>query len=448
MKHPLLILILLGAFLAACDDDDCNHEEEIVLKDTVVNVVEDYKFKIYPTAHNQIRIYIDDYERGDFELVLNNNTEEEESIKFQQKEDRENLWYVDFTTSFPSLSSFPYRIMIRRFVEKVDKIEEEFFFIDYRHQFEDPLVTEKLVDTKHLLDIDFSPNRNVMYFQDYVSNKRILKRLWLEDNKVDVLQEDFFSSLIRAKDNDHLIIETKDYNGRYLDKDSIALLEYDVNTKESTFLAWANDDGFKSRIINNSIFVTDPNTNMSCIKIDLADKSQESYPKTYWMNKNRFDVIQHGNEVYNFETSGFEEPLPFLPESSSIQYVDEATQTYFVLENASTNIGESKLRLLVYRDGKTIFETEYGPRSINIPYIPQLKDDKMILYQRFDFSSDINYDGYYELDLKNKTLKLIQADNDIQYTYLFNYFVGDDNSWFITTRLDGIYKVSRKYIKD
>lgn len=447
MKHPLLILILLGAFLAACDDDDCNHEEEVVLKDTVVNVVEDYKFKIYPTAHNQFRIYVYDEERTNFELVFQDSSGEDVSMELQKTEDREYLWYADVTNSFSS--PLPYRIMLRRYVEQVDEIVDERFFVDYqKHFYEDPLVTEKLVDTKHLLEVDFSPNRNVMYFQDYVSNKRILKRLWLEDNKVDVLQEDFFSSLIRAKDNDHLIVENKLYNGRYLQKDSIALLEYNVNTKEDNFLAWANDDGYKSRIINNSIFVTDPNTSMSCIKVDLAEKSQESYPKNYWMDDNRFDIIQQGNEVFNFETSGFEEPLPFLPQSSAIQHFDEATKTYFVLENASKNIGESKLRLLVYRDGKTIFETEYGPSLINIPFIPQLKDDKMILYQRFDFSSEINYDGYYELDLKNKILKLIQADDDIHYTYLFNYFVGDDNSWFITTRLDGIYKVTRKYIKD
>lgn len=412
-------------------------------KDTIQTTIRDLKFKIAPTATDQFAM-----------SVL---TQKDKKYKLYVKKDgkvvAESVLAVEGTDAGLSETKVKYnfspndqyQITIQSTTENKDTVFMEEFTIDaYTHQYINKFTYEKLASIESYLGFDISPSRNVIYFMDYINNQVKLKRLSLTDKSLQVLDENFFSLFIRSKSDNELIVGSRNYNNRFLKADSIALLSYDVNTRKTTFIDWGSSDyGRFSRVVNNSIIVTNPMAANSMSLINLSDNSKKTYAGDFrYLNEYSFDHIFLEGDILNFSNFSFETRLPFLNSHTWIAYFDENSQYYITVERfRESTLSSIRTRMVIYKDNKVVYEQPFERgRGYSFPSIIDLTDNKLIFQQIYDFDSTVRLDGYYQLDINTKTLTLLQ--NDSNGYYKGDFFTERNKSSFVSVRPNEIFKIT------
>lgn len=445
MKKLIHVLTLLSVLIFSCTKHEIPPEDGIVGKDTILKSINDLKFKLYPTAADQFTFYVPTDNGKTYKLYLKKGNKELANYLLVGENNISGL--VNTTVKYNFLPNEVYQILIRATKENKDTVFQEVFTINsYTHQYFNKFNYEKLASINQRLDFDISPSRNVIFYIDYINNKFVLKRLSLADKKLEVLDEEFFSLLIRSKNDNELITTSQKYNNRYLGYDSCALINYDVYSKKSSFIDWESMTyGHYSRVVNNAIMMSNSVLTNSVSLVNLSDDSKKIFPADRrYLREYSFDQIYLGNDIFDFANLNFVNRLPFLNTNSTIEYFDENSQYYITTEY----FGESQTsavysRMIIYKNDKIAFEMPFEKgRGFNLPCLTNLGDNKLIFYQSYDYDSDVRLDGYYLLDISTKKITLLQ--NDSNNYVKWDFFTGIDNNMFISIRPFEIFKITMK----
>jgi hypothetical protein len=445
MKKLIILIALVSIFMYSCDNEEIIKPEPVQLqKDTITSIKTDLKFKIAPTATDQFQISVLNEEEKSMILFL--NTGNQQLLKSELTEDPNMQGNLIGTIRYSFASDDLYSIAIKSSWENTDTVFQEIFTIPlYNHKYYSRLSYELLASINQRLDFDISPSRDVIFYLDYNNMHPILKRLSLADKKLDILDDEFSSLLIRSVSDNQLIIFPKEYNNRFLGVDSCAILTYDVDTRNTSFLGWGSSDyGRFSRVINNSIMVSNPVYTNSISLLDLSDNSaREFQADVRYLRQYNFDHIYMGNRIFDFSDFRFVNKLPSLKENSSIIYHDENSQ-YFITEeyfHEPFPSLSSYSRMVIYKDNDIVFEQPFEKgKFLNFPSIVNLDDNKLMFYQYHDYDSKLRFDGYYQLDLDTKEIVPIHYKSD---SYIrFDFFNSNDKQSFISVGPYDIYKIS------
>jgi hypothetical protein len=444
MKKLILIVTFFSTLFYSCNNEDIISDNSFAKKDTITVITSDLKFKLSPTASDQFTFSVQNPDKKTYKLYLKLGKEELANYLFAPETTNSSISSTIVKYNF--VQNVAYQIIIRVNTENKDSVVVGNFTINsYIHNYYNQFTYEKLASINQRLDFDISPSRNVIFYNDYINNKCVLKRLSISDKKLDILDENFFSLLIRAKNDNELIVRTSEYNNRFLKNDSCALLDYDVYTHKKTFLDWGSSDyGRYSRVVNNSIMISNPISANTISLINLIDNSVKRYPANIvLLGEYGYDHIYLGREILNFDNYRFTNGLSFLNANSSIMYYDENSKYYITCETfGDPNSLDQYSRMIIYKDNKVVYEQSFEKgRSISIPSIINLSDNKLIFYQHYDYDSSVRIDGYYLLDIATKQVTLLQNDNNGYVK--FDYFDNNKNS-FISIRPYEIYKITIK----
>jgi len=443
MKKLIGILSILSILIYSCKTEVIQTDKSLAIKDTLKTTIGDLKFKLAPTATDQFTFSVLNPNSKIYTLFLKKDNKEVANYSLVTENNSGNISSTIVKYNF--LPNSVYQILIRATKENTDTVfQEDFTIREYTHQYFNKFNYEKLATINQRLDFDISPSRNVLFYIDYINNKPVLKRLSLTDKKLEVLDENFFSLLIRSKGDNQLITSTRKYNNRYLKEDSCALLSYDVNTHETSFLDWGSADyGRFSRVVNNSIMVSNPVSTNSISLINLSDNSKKKYTADIrYLSEYSFNQIYLEGKMLNFSNFNFEDRLPFLNSNSSIAYFDDNSQYYITVEyfQESQSLPYYS-RMIIYKDNKIVYEQPFEKgRSFSFPSIIDLKDNKLIFYQSYDYDSTIRFEGYYLLDITTREITFLQNDNN--NFVKFDFF--SDKGSFISVRPYEIYKITTK----
>lgn len=445
MKKLIHILILLSVLIFSCTKHEIPPDDVIVKKDTINKSMYDLKFKLYPTAIDQFTFSVPTDNSKTYKLYLKKGDKELADFLLVAANNITGL--INTTVKYNFLPNEVYQILIRSTEENKDTVfQEDFTIYSYTHTYVNKFNYEKLASINQRLDFDISPSRNVIFYIDYISNKCVLKRLSLTDNKLEVLDEAFFSLLIRSKNDNELIVRTNKYNNRYLGSDSCALINYDVYSKISSFIDWGSMTyGRYSRVVNNAIMVSNPVLTNLISLIDFSDGSKKSFTADIrYLREYSYDQIYVGNDIFDFASLNFVNRLPFLNINSSIVYFDENSRYSITTEYfRESQTSEFYSRMIIYKDDAIAFEMPFERgRSFNFPRITNLGDNKLIFAQNYDYDSEVKLDGYYLLDISTKKITLLQNDSNNYVKY--DFFTGIDNNMFISVRPFEIYKITMK----
>jgi hypothetical protein len=445
MKNLIIIFALLSILNYSCTQEEVRIDDGLIKKDTIRTSINDLKFKLFPTATDQFTFSILNQSNKTYQLFLKKGNTELANYLLATESNNSSVSSTIVKYNFST--NDVYRISIRATRETKDTVfQEEFTINTYTHKYSSKFNYEKLATITQTLDFDISPSRNVIFYLDYISNKFVLKRLSLTDKKLEVLDENFFSLMIRSKSDHQLITTSGKYNNRYLKADSCALLNYDVNTHETSFIDWGSSDyGRFSRVVNNSIMVSNPISTNTVSLINLSDNSKKKYPADIrYLSEYCFNQIFLGGKMFNFSNFSFENRLPFLNSNSSIAYFDENSQNYITVEYFQDSQSLSFYsRMIIYKDNEIVYEQPFEKgRSFNFPAIIDLKDNKLIYFQSYDYDSSVRFDGYYLLDISTKEITLLQNDNNSFVKY--DFFSDNNKNSFISVRPYEIYKITMK----
>lgn len=446
MKKLILILSILSILIYSCETEEIQSDNTLEIKDTIKTSIGDLKFKLFPTATDQFTISVLNPNSKTYKLYLKKGNTEVANYLFAAGNNNSDISSAEVKYNFSA--NDVYRISIRASWETKDTVfQEEFTINEYTHKYSNQFNYEKLASINQRLDFDISPSRNVIFYMDYINNKFVLKRLSLTDKKLEVLDENFFSLLIRSKSDNQLITSSRNYNNRFLKADSCALISYDVNTHETSFIDWGSADyGRFSRVVNNSIMVSNPVSTNSISLINLSDNTKKKYQADIrYLSEYSFDQIFLGSEILNFSNFSFEDRLPFLNSNSSIAYFDDHSQYYITVEyfQESTLRSPFYSRMIIYKDNQIVYEQPFEKgRSFNFPSSINLDDNKLIFYQTYDYDSKVRLDGYYHLDINTKEITLLQNDSNNYMKY--DFFSDSNKSSFISVRPYEIYRITMK----
>lgn len=449
MKKLTLVLTLLSIFTFfsilpySCKTEDDETVVVTVEKDTVQSTIQDLQFKIYPTATDQFTISVLTSKSKMYKLYLKKGGKVVAETPFVAQSTEGDI--SDAKVKYNFSPNENYQIAIQSTRENEDTVFIEEFIIDsYKHQYSNKFTYEKLASIELLLEFDISPSRNVIYYLDYINNQVKLNRLSLTDHKLQLLDENFFSLLLRSKSDNELIVGNRTYNNHFLKLDSMALLSYNVDTRETSFIDWGSGDyGRFSRVVNNSILVTNPMEANSISLINLSDNSKKSYVGDFrYLNEYSFDHIFLEGGMLNFSNFRFETRLPFLNSNQGIVYFDEASQYYITVEQfRESDLSSVRSRMIIYKDNKVVYEQPFErEKSFNFPGIIDLSDHKLIFQHIYGYDSTVRLDGYYMLDINKKELTLLQNDNNGYYKN--DFFIQSNKSSFISVRPKEIYKIT------
>lgn len=317
---------------------------------------------------------------------------------------------------------------------------------EYIHRYHYAFDYQKLTDFTNRTDFDLSPSRQTIFFCDYINNIFVLKKLNLTTDELTVLDDDFDNgNLIRALSDQEIMYGSKRWNDRYLQEDSLALVKFNLDTQAKELLDFGSQDyGRFSSVVNNHIMLTHPFFNgqeASSAVIDLEDGSKTIISGDYiFPRENTYDQIYLNHSIFDFDTKTFVEPLD-LQADAEIMYFDEENDLGLAVnfDYGQEQVADTKIQ--VYRNGNFVFEDDYEQgRSILVPRIIQEEDDKIILFIQYQFDTEFLYDGYYELDLAQQTIRLIQNDGEPFFKYDFQLATDE----LISVRADGIYRLAKK----
>ena len=449
MKKLIYVLIFLSVLVSSCTKEENPPQnrtgKEETIRDTITKVITDLKFKLYPTANDQFTFSVRSENNKTYKLYLKEDNKELANSLFVS--DSNNPDILNTTVSYNFSPNKFYQILIRSLKEDKDTVFiEDFSIYRYIHNYANKFNYEKLASIIQKLDFDISPSRNVIFYLDYINNKFVLKRLSLTDNKLEVLDGDFFTLIIRSKNDNELITKSQKYNNRYLGFDSCAIISYNVNSGKSSFIDWGSMDyGHLSRVVNNEIMVSNPIQTNTVSLVNLSDGSRKIYPAdNRYLREYNYDQIYLGNDILDIATLDFVTRLPFLSGNSTIAYFDENSQYYITTEY----FGEPQTatvysRMIIFKNGKIVSEIPFERgRSFSLPSIINLSDNKLIFYQSYEYDSEVKLDGYYLLDISTNKITLLQNDNNNYVKY--DFFTGSDKNTFISIRPYEILKITLK----
>ena len=445
MNKLIVFLVIIASISFSCTKERITPDDSFLKKDTLQASINDLKFKLNPVDFDKFTFSVIRDDKKAFKLLLKKDNLELGSYRLSA--DAENSSIVSTTVEYNFQANTSYQIQVQSVEENSDTVFIKNFRInDYTHTYTNRLKYEKLASITQLLNFDISPSQNFIYYLDYIDNKPLLKRLSLSEKKIDVLDDDFFSLWLRSVSDDQLVVASRNYNNHFLKSDSCALLNYNVNTRKTTFLDWGSADyGRFSRVVKNTIAVSNPIASGTITVIDLSDNSKKKFSADLrYLSEYSYDQIYLGDELYDFASRSFNNQLPFLSSNDGIAYFDQDSQYFITVEyfrETESFISSVYSRMVIYKDNKVVYEQPFEKgRFLSFPRTISLKDDKLVFRQNFDYDSKVHIDGYYLLDIKSKQIKLLQNESSIYYNY--DFFSGSNKNSFISVRPYEIYKIT------
>jgi hypothetical protein len=445
MNRLILFFAVIASISFSCTKESVTPDDGFLKKDTLQTSISDLKFKLNPVDFDKFTFSVIRDDKKEFKLLLKKDNLELGSYSLST--DAKNSSIVSTTVKYNFQANTSYQILVQSVEENSDTVFIKNFRInEYTHTYTNRLKYEKLASITQLLNFDISPSQNFVYYLDYIDNKPLLKRLSLSEKKIDVLDDNFFSLWVRSVSDDQLVVGSRNYNNHFLKSDSCALLNYNVNTRKTTFLDWGSADyGRFSRVVKNTIAVSNPIETGTISVIDLSDNSKKKFSADLrYLSEYSYDQIYLGDELYDSASRSFISQLPFLSSNDGIAYFDQDSQYFITVEyfRESEILGTPAYsRMIIYKDNKVVYEQPFEMgRSLSFPRIINLKDDKLVFRQYFDYDSKVHIDGYYVLDIKSKQIKLLQNESSIYFN--FDFFSGSNKNSFISIRPYEIYKIT------
>lgn len=445
MTKLVYIISIFALVLTSCNEDPFVPDMVSQKKDTVQKSINNLRFKLTATSDNEFTFVIPTDEQVSYELFLKKNNKALADNKFVRDTNISSL--LTTTVNYNFLPNNSYQILIRATKTAGDTVYLEDFTINsYIHNFVAGLNYEKLTTIKQLLEFDMAPSGNIIFYLDFINNKFVLNKLSLADNSLEQLDGEFFSLLLRAKNDNELIVSTNKIGNRYLGSDSCALLTYNLFSKESSFLDWGSKDyGRFSRVVNNEIMVSNPVSTNSVTLINLSNDFRKTYQTDIrYLREYSYDHIYIYNDILDFASLEFINRLPFLNSNSAIGYYDE-NSGYFITTEYFTEL-EPRVtysRMIIYKDNKIVSELPFEKnRNFSLPRKINLTDNKLIFFQSYEYDSEVRTDGYYLLDISTNKVTLLQNESDNYVKY--DFFSGTDKNTFISVRPYKILRVSLK----
>jgi len=442
MKNKLYVLVTL-AFLAGCSKHDSPTPQPQPHPLIVKDINTPLYFKIIPQSADQLKISFQ-YTSGRslVKLYLKKDTATVGTYALT------NNGNGDYATvvSYDFASGQPYKLVVQS--SGINDTAFRYTLPDYTHTYLSPFQYEKLLGLTQSLGpkaFDISPSRNVIFITDDVNNSLIIKRLNLNDLRIDTLGSTINGLMIRAVSDSVVLALSGTYNNRFLQLDSAALMRYNINTGHSSFIDFVSRDyGRFSRVIKDHILVTEPYySSGSSALIDLNDNSKVIYPYSSfdfrYIGEFNFDHLYYLNYVVDPATGALQSKLS-LTDSSDIDYIDSSTQyaivTKYVQKAAAPVYFTS--RLSVYSKTSLVYQDDYvNSRFMQIGRQLSISNNRILLYQSFGYDTTLRIDGYYMLDLNTRQLSLLQCDSN---PYVMMDFQLDPHA-MISVRADGIYRV-------
>jgi len=445
MNRLILFLAIIASINFACTKENVTPDDGFLKKDTLQTSISDLKFKLNPIDYDKFKFSVIRDDKKAFKLLLKKDNLELGSYSLST--DAENSSIASTTVKYDFQANTSYQIQVQSVEENKDTVFIRNFRInDYTHNYTSRFKYEKLASITQMLNFDISPSQNFVFYLDYIDNKPLLKRLSLSEKKIDVLDDNFFSLWVRSIADDQLIVASRNYNNHFLKSDSCALLNYNVNTRKTSFLDWGSADyGRFSRVVKNTIAVSNPIESGTVSVIDLSNNSKKTFSADLrYLYENSYDQIYLSDELYDFASRSFINQLPFLSSNEGIAYIDQDSQYFITVEyfrETESLISQTYSRMVIYKDNKVVYEQPFEKgRTLTFPRTISLKDDKLVFRQNFDYDSKVHIDGYYVLDIKSKQIKFLQNDSSLYVSY--DFFAGSNKNSFISVRPYEIYKIT------
>jgi hypothetical protein len=432
--------ILFLVLLAACSRKDTltPAPRPVYIKDSDSLL----KFKIIPLAPNQLKISFQYVPGGELtQLMLKKDTATLGTWSLSK--DAGGNFFTTIIYNFDAGQK--YNLVVQS--GTVNDTSYRYTTPNYIHIYVNPFTYQKLLPLSQSLGpnaFDISPSRNTLFISDDIRNNVVTKRLSLKDLTVDTIKfgSNINPLMIRAVSDDELIVKAGGYNKPVPGSDSTGLIRYNVKTGQSTFIDFVSQNyGRFSRVINNHILITHPFfTPANASLINLSDNSKIDYPTSTvdpgLIAENYFDHLYCNNNVINPATGGVTMKLP-LPDSSGIEYIDDATQHTFVSKYVLNNTSYQS-QLLVYSQNNLVYQGDYSnARLIQIGRQLSISNNRVLFYQAYGYDTTFRIDGYYLLDLNTKQVSLVQCDSNPSVIDDFQL----DGHTVISVRSDGVYKI-------
>lgn len=437
MKNLSLWIALLAFSILACNRSEIDPvpiEEPPVIQDII-----SIRVGVAPVSDTEVQLHVtNDYAPRAFEKVRLEYLGQALDSSFFSLENGLFETLLDFP--FEANRGYGLVFFTQEFLDTVYRYRIE----DYRHQFISNFHYEKLIDIQTLTDFDLSPSRNSLFFSDYVNNIFVLKKVDLRNDELTTIDENFENgNLIRAISDEEILYHSNKWEGRSLQNDTMALIRFKTTNGERSLIGfgWDRFRGY-SRIFDGQMFI--PNKQFSAntyslFNLNTGEKTplegNQSFPWTGYFNH-----IYLGNQIFDFENRQFYNPQG-IPEESVLQYYDEERElSLSLIFNTYDNQGGFESKIQIFKRNELLFEDEYQRgRFAYFPRLAKFENDKVLLYQDFEFSPQIRYRGYYEIDLTTRSIHLIQHDGSFFNKYDFQ--LGDR---LLSVRNDGIYSLESR----
>jgi len=442
MKKKLYVLVMM-AFLTGCSkhDSPAPQPQPLIIKDVTTSLY----FKLTPQSSNQFKIsFQSEAGRGLAKLYLKKDTATVGTYALNS----DGNGYYSTVVNYDFKAGQSYKIVVES--SGIDDTAFRYTLPAYTHTYLNPFQYEKLLSLTQSLGpkaFDISPSRKVIFITDDVNNILITKRLSLSDLKIDTLGGFTSGLMIRAISDSEVLSLSGTYNNRWLLEDSAALMRYNINSKNSSFVDFVSRDyGRFSRVIKDHILVTEPYySSGNSALINLKDNSKVIYPYSSfdfrYIGETNFDHLYYQNYVVDPTTGALQSTLN-LTDSSGIDYIDTSTQyiivSKYLLLSQPTTPAYYRSKLSVYSKTDLIYQSDYAnTRLFQFGRQLSISNNRMLFNQSFGYDTTFRTDGYYMLDLNTHQLNLLQCDSD---SYVMMDFQLDAHS-MISVRADGIYRI-------
>ena len=438
MRNKLYFFLLLSA-IYSCKKD---HQPSLPEKKTVIKeATELLLFKVIPLADNQVKVsfrYIDG--RKLVKLLLKKDTTTLGTFTVQ--DDLFNFYSTVVNYQFNSNDKYNFVIQSNA----VNDTIYQYAITGYNHVYKSAYNYQKLLQLTQGIGgnaYDISPSHNSIFILDYKNMKLVLKKLTLSSMTIDSFPDVNTGLTVRAMSDDELLLETG-YPNQLPGGDTLMLVKYNVKTKQSEFIDWISSSyGRTSRIVNNNVLVTSPFPWCFVSMVNLTDKSKVRFSQGYmdfrFVREHNFDNLYYQNSIMDIKAKNLV-PQSYIASDEALEYIDSATQYSLATKTTVIDVNHpSGSRLSVYHQANKIFESEFLPgRHLMIGRLLNIKNNRILFYQYYDYDTTFKIDGYYVLDLNTKQISLVQCDYQ---PYLMYDFQLDDRT-IVSVRPQAIYKLT------
>ncbi len=406
-------------------------------------------FKAEPLSDSEVKMsFLLQNSRTLEKLILTDGTTALQSFEVRATEGVNYLYTASVKYSF--ISGANYRMLLQ--TNNLSDTVYQYAVNNYQHIYKRTFSLNKIANINSFIGFDaysVSPSRNFVFFTDYPN----VNRLNLLTGEIVPLGASVNSLTLRAASDNEILTLEHEYNGAYLKGDTIALMKYDMNTKQSQLVDWVDAMYPRvSNVVNNHILVANHVFKNKGSLINLTDNSkvlydtmQDSYIQTW-----NYDNLYYNNHVMDVGTGSAIPQLSLandMTHSSNVLYTDNGTgikiiQDY-VRDLAATQDPDFYLtRLRVFQQNNLIYQNDFERgRFITVAKVMNIQNNKMIVFQTFSFSTLTRLDGYYLLDLNQGSLTLLDTYGSPN-RYAFDDFQLSATET-ISLKPDGVYRLTR-----